>query len=139
MWQHWTLVAIGGAIGSTMRYAVSRLLPMESPASWPWATFAVNVVGCLLIGVALGILARPIGDALAMPSDVTSASPTAAREAWRLFLVTGILGGFTTFSAFGFETLRMIQAGSIALAIAYVLASVLAGVLAVGVGWAIAR
>ena len=138
MWQHWMLVALGGAIGSTMRFALSRLWPMESPASWPWATLTVNLTGCLLIGVAMGVLgglARPISESLATPSTITHAPTIASREAWRVFLVTGILGGFTTFSAFGFETLRMIQSGHLALAGLYAIASTTLGTLAAALGW----
>jgi CrcB protein len=121
------LVAIGGALGSAMRFGVGLALPHASPQHWPWATFAVNMAGCLAIGIVMGLALRGEGTGLTI-------SPTL-----RVFLVTGLLGGFTTFSAFGFETLRMMQAGQPMLAVAYALSSAALGVVAAGAGWMVAR
>jgi CrcB protein len=102
------LVMSGGAIGAGLRYGLSRALPY-SGTGWPWATFAANVLG----GLAMGVLAAWIlrGD--------NSAEPL------RLFVGVGVLGGFTTFSAFSLEMMRMIERGQTGLAAGYAVASVL--------------
>jgi len=111
------LVALGGAIGAAGRYGVSLAMPMR-PDGWPWATFGINVLGSLMIGVLSGWLAARAG----------------AGEAWRLFLGVGVAGGFTTFSAFGLETVHLLRRGEILLAGAYCLASVALCVAAVWCG-----
>lgn len=116
------LVALGGGLGAAGRYGVSLALPAR-PGEWPWATFGINVVGSLLIGVLAGWLSTR-GD---------------AGEPWRLFLGVGVLGGFTTFSAYSLETLRMIERGEWQMALLYALGSVLAGLAAVAVGAELAR
>lgn len=116
------LVALGGGLGAAGRYGVSLALPAR-PGEWPWATFGINVVGSLLIGVLAGWLSTR-GDA-GVP--------------WRLFLGVGVLGGFTTFSAYSLETLRMIERGEWQMALLYALGSVLAGLAAVAVGAELAR
>jgi CrcB protein len=102
------LVMSGGAIGAGLRYGLSRALP-DAGTGWPWATFAANVLG----GLAMGVLA-----AWVMRGD-SSAEPL------RLFIGVGVLGGFTTFSAFSLEMMRMIERGQTGLAAGYALASVL--------------
>ncbi len=110
------LVALGGGLGAAGRYGVSLALPVK-PGEWPWTTFGINIVGSLLIGVLAGWLARnPDG------------------EPWRLFLGIGVLGGFTTFSAYSLETLRMIERGDWGGAGLYALGSVAAGLAAVAIG-----
>jgi CrcB protein len=116
------LVALGGGLGAAGRYGVSLAMPLK-PGEWPWATFCVNVVGSLAIGVLAGWLSTR-GD---------------AGEPWRLFLGVGVLGGFTTFSAYSLETLRMVERGEWPMAIMYVLGSVLAGLAAVAIGAEVAR
>lgn len=111
------LVGAGGFIGATLRFLVGRLVPF-SLGSFPWATFAVNVVGCLLVGVAYGIADR---------AGVFS-------EEMRLFLAVGFCGGFTTFSTFGNETLQMFQNGQFAMPIVYIALSVVLGITAVLAG-----
>jgi CrcB protein len=86
------LVAIGGALGSVARYALSGAVQRSF---FPTGTLAVNIIGCLVIGFVGGLAARPSG----LSSNA------------RLFLATGLCGGFTTFSAFGFETLQLIGDG----------------------------
>ena len=115
------LVALGGAIGAAARYGVSLAIPARD--GWPWATFAINVSGSLLIGVLAGWLATRAGTG----------------DPWRLLLGVGILGGFTTFSAYSLETLRLIERGEIVGAVAYALGSVIAGLAAVALGLALAK
>jgi fluoride exporter len=116
------LVMSGGAIGAGLRYGLSRALPY-SGAGWPWATFAANVLG----GLAMGVLAAWIlrGD--------NSAEPL------RLFVGVGVLGGFTTFSAFSLEMMRMIERGQTGLAAGYAVASVLLALGALFAGMAAAK
>jgi CrcB protein len=115
------LVMAGGALGAAMRYGVSRALPVGS--SWPWGTFAVNVAG----GFAMGVLA-----AWMLRGDN-------AAEPMRLFLGVGVLGGFTTFSAFSLEMMQMVERGQGMLAGGYALASVILALGAVFAGMMLAR
>jgi CrcB protein len=112
----------GGVLGALARWSISRALP--SPAGgWPWATWAVNVTGCALIGVLLAVLLARY-----------------ATSPWlRPFLATGVLGGYTTYSTFAVETIALVDAGRPALAVGYVVASVLGGVLAVVAGLLVGR
>jgi CrcB protein len=113
------LVALGGAIGSVARYKLSGFV-LHHTIDWrfPAGTFAVNVIGCLVAGVLAG---------LAEKHDLLS--PDA-----RLLLFTGLLGGFTTFSAFGLETMHLVKRGDLAMASANVVLSVLAGLAALWIG-----
>jgi CrcB protein len=110
------LVGVGGFLGSVARYLVSGLVQERIPGSFPWGTFAVNALGCLLIG------------GLSELADARSFLSSASRA----LLVVGVLGGFTTFSAFGNETLNLIRDRSWMLAAANVGAHV---ALAVGAVW----
>lgn len=105
-------------MGAGARYAVG-LAAARWTQAWPAGTFAVNLLGCLAVGLASGLL-------------------TPAREPLRLFLVPGLLGGFTTFSAFGLETHQLLQRGAWPAALAYAVLSVVAGVGAVALGRALA-
>lgn len=111
------LAALGGAVGALARWGVTLALPRTS-GDWPWATLVVNLAGCLLLGVLLGVLEE------LRPDDVRL----------RALLGTGVLGGFTTFSAFAVEVADLVGAGSVLVAAGYVVASVAGGVLAVGLG-----
>ena len=119
------IVAAGGALGAVARYGVGacalRLFPA---AAWPWGTLAVNVVGGLLMGVLAGWLAFRGG---------------AHGESLRLFAAVGVLGGFTTFSAFSLEIALMIERRQFALAGGYVAASVVLSIAALFVGLMVAR
>jgi CrcB protein len=118
------LVGTGGFIGSALRYIVSSSLHVALPSvQFPHGTLAVNVLGCLAIGFLGGL-----GDAH---------HPLA--HAQRLFLITGVLGGFTTFSAFGYETLALAQGGEVIKAIANVLLEVGFGLGAAWLGYGAAR
>ncbi|WP_309230061.1 MULTISPECIES: fluoride efflux transporter CrcB [unclassified Blastococcus] len=109
--------ALGGALGALARWGVAEALPHE-PAAWPWATLLVNLVGCLVLGVLVGRL------------FTRTANPPWLRP----FLGTGVLGGFTTYSAFAVETVQLTEAGRPALAAGYVVLSVAGGVAAAGLG-----
>ena len=111
------LAAVGGVLGALARWGVAEALPSPD-GGWPWATLLVNLTGCLLMGVLLGAL--------------TARDP---EPAWaRPFLATGVLGGYTTYSAFAVEVVDLTTAGAVARALGYVLVSVLGGVLAVAAG-----
>lgn len=109
--------ALGGALGALARWGVAGALPRD-PGGWPWATLLVNVTGCLVLGLLLGL--------------VFARSP--AHPWLRPFLGTGVLGGFTTYSAFAVETVQLADAGRPGLAAGYVAASVLGGVAASALG-----
>jgi CrcB protein len=114
------LVGFGGFAGAVTRYLLGGwILHHAGTAKFPWSTFAVNVVGCLVIGILSGVAER--FDAI---------GPNA-----RLFLFTGLLGGFTTFSAFGFETFFLLRRGEWLVAALYAGASVAVCVLAVWTGF----
>lgn len=112
------LVAIGGALGASGRYGVA-LLGARWSESFPWATLATNVAG----GFAMGVLIGAAAD----------------QRALVLLLGVGVLGGFTTFSAFSIETVRLIERGAAGAALAYALASVLLCVAAAFAGLALTR
>ncbi len=113
------LVGAGGFIGSIARYLLSGwVLHHTLGGKFPWSTFVVNVLGCLLIGVLSGMVER-----LEWFTPQT-----------RLLLLTGLLGGFTTFSAFGLETVFLLRRGEVLIAVAYALSSVAVCVTAVWVG-----
>ncbi len=107
------LIALGGAIGSVLRYL------MVTAIGAPIGTLAVNVVGSFAIGVLF-----------VLPG---------ARDGWQLFLMTGVLGGFTTFSAFSLDTLKLIQSGQTLQAAAYVVGSVALSLAAVALGVALMK
>ena len=118
----YVLAAFGGALGALARWGVATALP-HSPGGWPWATLLVNLTGCLLLG--------------ALTAALTARSP---EPPWaRPFLAVGVLGGYTTYSAFAVEVVELTDAGAAALAAGYVLVSVLGGVLAVAVGVRVVR
>ena len=114
-------VALGGALGSVARYGVS-LIGARLGAAFALPTFAVNVTGSFAIGLAMALL---LG--------------RAADPAWRLFLVTGFLGGYTTFSTFAFDALRLTHEGRPAQAALYVVGTTVVGLLACAAGVALGR
>lgn len=109
------LIGFGGFLGSIARYLVSKLNIVWQFYNIPMGTLVVNIVGSLLIGFFAGLLAH----------NVTS------NENLKLFLITGICGGFTTFSAFAFENMQLIQNGHNIAAIIYISVSVFLGIIAV--------
>lgn len=116
------IVGIGSFLGGICRYALSHIIHVKFPAAFPYGTFTVNLIGCLLIGIVYGIVEK------------INLYPE-----WRLFLATGLLGGFTTFSAFSYETFNLMRNGQAGIAIAYILASVAAGLLFTALGFYMAK
>ena len=116
--RHVLWVAAGGAAGAVARYLVARWVATP----FPWATFAANIVGSLLIGLLVGLASKEV-----LSTEM------------RLLLVTGFCGGFTTFSTFANESYGMVEGGHILTAALYVSASVFAGILAVYVGLQLSR
>ena len=108
-------VAIGGAVGASSRYGLDRLIERRSFAVFPWSTFTINVSGCFLIGLVIAALV----DRHEAPAWV------------RVGLVVGVLGGYTTFSTFAQESLDLLRADDVALALFYSLGSLACGMLAV--------
>jgi CrcB protein len=115
-------IAIGGALGSVLRFLttvlVSKFCPENSGFQFPLATFIANVIGCFLIGLFLGILAK---------NELTDSN-------LKWFLVTGFCGGFTTFSAFGMENFNLLQNNNTLLAFSYIALSIILGLFAVWFG-----
>jgi CrcB protein len=123
------LVGFGGALGSMARYGVglaaARVVPPQAGgAAWPWATLTVNLVGGLLMGLLVGWLAQRGG---------------ADQENIRVLAGVGVLGGFTTFSAFSLETALMLERRQFGMAAAYVGLSVVVAIAALMVGMLVAR
>ena len=117
------LVALGGGAGAVLRYQAGRtltgLLGPATVASFPWATLFVNIAGSLAMGLLAGWLAR---------------HGSGTGETWRLLVGVGLLGGFTTFSAFSLEMMLLIERGQAGTAFVYAAISVLAGVTALYIG-----
>jgi CrcB protein len=115
-------VAAGGALGALARYGVGLALP-PAPGAFPVATFGINVLGCLLIGVLLVLV-----------TEVRAAHPLV-----RPFLATGVLGGFTTFSTYAVDAQLLLVTGHAATAFGYLAGTLVAAVLATWVGAAVTR
>jgi fluoride exporter len=113
------LIALGGALGSVARHLLTNVMQSPVPGTFPWGTLCVNVAGCLVIGV----VAAAVG------------SGWNVRPEFRLALTAGVLGGFTTFSSFGVQTLELWLAGKQVQAGVYVLASNAMGLAAVVLGY----
>ena len=119
------LVALGGALGSMARYGVGLAVGRLAPgAGWPWATLTVNLGGGLAMGLLVGWLGLRGG---------------VGQDGVRLFAAVGLLGGFTTFSAFSLETALMIERRQFALAGGYITASVVLSIATLFVGLMVAR
>jgi CrcB protein len=114
-------VAAGGAIGALLRYAVVQLGTQLQGATFPIGTMLVNIIGSLAMGLLMGRYLH------------------ADSEAARLFFVTGMLGGFTTFSAFSWDALAMLQRGQIDAAFVYIGGSVILSLVAVAIGFQLGR
>ncbi len=110
------LVGLGGGIGSMLRYGSSLLINSKL---FPYATLAINITGSFIIGVvfAMSIKEEPLSNN------------------WKLFLATGICGGFTTFSAFSLENMGLMQNGKFGMALSYIVLSVVLGIIATFLGY----
>ncbi len=102
------LVGLGGGIGRVLRYIIQRWVNISWPNLFPWATFSVNITGCFLIGVFWGMSFRSFD----------------SNENWKLLLMTGLCGGFTTFSAFTLESIGLLKEDRTGIFFSYILASV---------------
>lgn len=122
--QNALVIALGGAVGALARYALGLLAMGRVSERFPWGTLAVNLLGCFAIGLAMWAFAQRGAE-----SD----------DRVRLLIATGFLGSFTTFSAFGYETLTLLRAGQGGLALANVLANVVLGIVLVAIGWLVGR
>lgn len=117
------LVMLGGAIGAGFRYHLSKIALQNMGSGFPWGTWIANLLGGLLMGVLAGTLARSADGA----------------EPLRLFLGVGVLGGFTTFSAFSLETYNMLVRGDYMMAVAYAVSSVTGALLLLFLGILLTR
>ncbi|MBX7150078.1 fluoride efflux transporter CrcB [bacterium] len=115
---NYLLIFIGGGIGAVSRYALQGAVYRFTDASFPYGTFIVNVLGCFLIGLFAGASEKFIID-----------------SQWRVFLTIGLLGGFTTFSSFGYETFALFRDGEIFFAMVNMIGSMIIGLLAVWFGF----
>lgn len=111
MFSHFTLVGLGGAIGAMLRHGTNMVTLRAFGPHFPWGTLCVNLFGSLAMGMLVALMVARGGS-----------------QELRLLLGVGVLGGFTTFSAFSLDVFNMIERGSIGIALAYVLASVIGGI-----------
>lgn len=112
------LIGIGGFIGSAGRYLLQQLIQKNFPTSFPLGTFWVNIIGCFIIGAVYGLSEK--GNLLT--------------PEWRLFLATGICGGFTTFSSFAFENISLLRESDYFYTALYTGSSVFGGIIAAFLG-----
>jgi len=110
-------IGIGSCLGGISRYLLSQFIQNKFLSAFPFGTLAINIIGCFLIGIIFGLSEK---------GNVTML--------WRLFLVTGFLGGFTTFSSFSNETVGLLRDGQIWHAFTYIITSVFIGLLATFTG-----
>lgn len=116
MFKNFLLVGLGGAIGSMLRYAAYLLVTLKY---FPYGTFIVNIAGSFIIGLVLAL----------------SLKDEAFLNNWKVFLATGICGGFTTFSAFAAENVALLQNGKYGMALIYISCSVIVGIAAAALGY----
>jgi len=118
MFKTFLFIGIGGAIGSILRYLTSVIVTKFWANQFPLATLTTNVLGCFIIGLFIGLLEKN----------------NLANSSLKWFLITGLCGGYTTFSAFGFENYSLFQSNNSSLAYIYIAMSVLVGIFAVWLG-----
>lgn len=110
-------IGVGSFIGGIFRYLLSQFVQARFLSTFPFGTLTVNIIGCFLIGLFFGFSER---------GNFT--------QEWRIFLATGLIGGFTTFSAFSIETVNMLRDGQFWYAAAYIISSVVVGLIATMLG-----
>jgi len=120
---HVLLIALGGSIGAVARYGLSGLVQRFTSPYFPFGTFTVNIVGCLVFGILAGIAEQRF-----------ALGPQA-----RAFLLIGVLGGFTTFSSFTYETFQLLRDAEIARAALNAFGQVIVGLVALWAGFVVAR
>ena len=120
---NYLLVFVGGGLGASLRHTVNIACARCMGPTFPWGTFLINITGSIAMGLISGYLAFK-GE---------------ASQPWRLFLMTGVLGGYTTFSAFSLDTALLYQRGEIGLALGYVLGSVVLSIAGLFAGLALVR
>jgi CrcB protein len=120
---NYLLVFIGGGLGSTLRHIINMVTPRVIGTGFPYHTFIINITGSIVMGLIAGYLAFK----------------SEASQPWRLFLMTGILGGYTTFSAFSLDAAMLYERGEIGLALFYVLGSVVFSIAGLFAGLALVR
>jgi fluoride exporter len=120
---NYLLVFIGGGLGSSLRHLINVVSIRSLGTAFPFHTFIINITGSIVMGLIAGYLAFK-GE---------------AAQSWRLFLMTGILGGYTTFSAFSLDAALLYERGEIALALFYVLGSVVLSLVGLFAGLALVR
>ena len=114
----WLWVAMGGAVGASLRYAAGLWL-FKPQMQFPWPTWWINILGCLCAGIFFACSQK---------------YPILQQEA-RLFLMVGILGGFTTFSSFGLESFLLFKQGAMGLVVLYALSSLIIGIMVLALGF----
>ena len=123
MMKNLLLVGLGGGIGSMARYLCQRWISVPFLHPFPWGTFAVNMIGCLLIGIFWGLSFKTFD----------------GNESWKLFLMAGLCGGCTTFSAFSLEGIGLIREQKMLLFFLYAAGSVIGGLLLTWIGMKLVR
>jgi CrcB protein len=120
---NYLLVFFGGGLGATLRHFINIVCARSLGTAFPWGTFIINITGSTVMGLIAGYLAFK-GE---------------ATQPWRLFLMTGILGGYTTFSAFSLDAALLYERGELGLALLYVLGSVVLAIAGLFAGLALVR
>jgi fluoride exporter len=118
------LVAVGGALGSVLRYGTGIAVGRAWTTPFPLGTLVINIIGSMLMGIFIGLMARLL--------------PAWQNEA-RLFFAVGVLGGFTTFSSFSLDAITLIERGDLVAAGVYVLGSVIGGLIAIWLALVVMR
>lgn len=120
--QQFFIVGVGSFLGGGLRYLISVFFNQKVNPDFPYATLSVNLLGCLLIGVFYGLFGKSV-----------------INNDWKLFLTTGLCGGFTTFSAFSNESLELIKGGNLLTAVIYITSSIVCGLLLTYVGYQLVK
>jgi CrcB protein len=121
----WIAVAVGGALGSMARFWLAGVMTALTGPRFPWGTLLINVLGSFVIGLVASITLTPAR--VGLHPDI------------RIFLMTGVCGGFTTFSAFSLQTLELMQTGDVVPALGYAIGSVVLCVIGTYCGWLLGR